>query len=1050
MLNPVLELNYHRSLEHLHVGCDAPRAYFIPYQSECAAKKANRADSDRFVSLCGEWNFTYFASVNDLPDFTADSYDRAGEESIYVPMSWQMLLDRGYDKPHYTNVNYPFMVEPPIVPNDNPCGLYERDVMIDANALQSRDMKMVFEGVDSCFYLFINNRFVAYSQVSHLTSEISVGGFLKEGKNNIKVVVLKWCDGSYLEDQDKIRLSGIFREVYLLLRDKVHITDLFARPELNEALDHARVFLTVNTNARAEVAYSFRSPCGKELAKGNLTVDGEETLTIDVDAPMLWSDETPTLYELYLSCGDEVIRQEIGLRRFEVKGKVLYVNGQKVKGKGVNRHDSHPSLGSATPMDHMIKDLYLLKQHNVNMVRTSHYPNDPRFMELCDRLGFYVCDENDIETHGMNPAGDWDELTNNPDWTEAYLDRMERTFERDKNHACVLMWSVGNESGTGLNHRKQYDYLHSRYPGCIVHCEDATRRYTGNYKRCTPLDDKEKLKNLDPEYVDINSGMYLMPGVLEANYLKNKYTNLPYFLCEYSHAMGNGPGDLEEYWQLVYKYDCFFGGCVWEMTDHSVDIGTVGKPAYIYGGDLGNYPHDSNFCVDGLVYPDRRPHTGMMELKQVLRPVRVEKVDFEKQTVTLKSTRYFTTLADLDLIWTVERNGRVVREGRICELNVQPARRRTYKLDLGDLSVLDGFCYLNLYFRSNKSTPWSEVGFEVGFEQFEIESAAMPVLGNKSFAGSLVLEQNDKQIKVTDGDSVYTVDRIHGLIASIVGNGKELLASPIAPTIWRAPTDNDRKIKLDWAKYGYDAMQLRCDGCDVVEECADRVTVRAALVMGAKRYRPLLRMNADYIFQKGEGVTLRVDVSFEKIRTAWDYLHTEQKTSELPFLPRFGMEFKMPAGCERLTYFGRGPVESYIDKRWASRVSCFETTVTDHFEPYIRPQENMAHTDTRWVEISSFAGIGLLATNTEYASAFSFNCAHYTAEQLTKTAHDYELEPLAETVVNLDYRHSGIGSASCGTKLADQYKLNESEFTYSVRLLPVLTGDVCPFDKTVK
>ena len=384
-------------------------------------------------------------------------------------------------------------------------------------------------------------------------------------------------------------------------------------------------------------------------------------------------------------------------------------------------------------------------------------------------------------------------------------------------------------------------------------------------------------------------------------------------------------------------------------------------------------------------------------------------------------------------------------------MNVQPQCRRTYKLPAGALEALDGFCYLNLYFRSNKSTPWSDVGFEVAFEQFEIACAAMPKLQRKSLIQtSLDVVSGDKTITVTDANATYTIDRIHGLLTSIKGMGEELLASPVTPTIWRAPTDNDRKIKLDWMKFGYDAMQIRCDSCEVIEKAEDRVTVRAALVMGTKRFRPLLRMSADYIFQKGEGVTLRTEVVFQKIRTTWDYLHTEQKTSELPFLPRFGMEFKMPADYERLTYFGRGPVESYIDKKWASRVSRFETTVTDHFEPYIRPQENMAHTETRWVEISAFSGIGLLATNTEYADSFSFNCSHYTAEQLTNTPHDYELEPLAETVVNLDYRHSGIGSASCGTKLADQYKLDESEFTYSVRLLPVLTGDVCPFAKIKK
>ena len=515
--------SYHRSLEHLHVNCEKPHAYFIPYGSETTAKKQNRAISERFVSLCGEWKFHYYKSLEEVEDFTIDSHSTDGFDLLTVPMSWQYALGRGYDTPHYTNHKYPFPVDPPFVPLENPCGLYERTFEMDGETLSKRDVKLVFEGVDSCFYLYINHKFVGYSQVSHTTSEFSVNEYLTDGKNTVQVLVLKWCDGSYLEDQDKIRSSGIIREVYLLARDKAHITDIYTRALLSEDLKSAVLNAELSVNKPLLIEYNLFSPAGDELAKGEVEVNENETIYINIDSPILWSDETPCLYTLALKAGEEYIRQEIGVRRFEVKGRVVYVNGKKVKAKGVNRHDSHPELGSATPMDHMLRDLYLLKAHNVNMIRSSHYPNDPRFYELCDRLGFYVCNESDCETHGFKNAGaedtpsgyPWDQLTDNPEWSEAYLDRAERMFERDKNHASILMWSVGNESGTGLNHRLTSEYFHRRMPDAIVHCEDASRRASNLYMRSGC---KEKRPDFD--YIDIESGMYLA-------YSQNQELNVP-------------------------------------------------------------------------------------------------------------------------------------------------------------------------------------------------------------------------------------------------------------------------------------------------------------------------------------------------------------------------------------------------------------------------------------------------------------------------------------------------------------------------------------------
>ncbi|MBQ9784434.1 MAG: DUF4981 domain-containing protein [Clostridia bacterium] len=1020
----MLELNYHRSLANLHVGCEEPHAYFIPYQSDAAANTCNRAESDRFVSLCGEWAFRYYPSERSLPDFTAEAYSAEGADRLNVPMSWQLALNRGYDLPQYTNINYPYPVDPPHVPEDNPCGLYERQFEVSADALADKDIRMVFEGVDSCFYLYVNKKFAAYSQVSHMTSEVCINDYLVPGVNTVQVLVFKWCDGSYLEDQDKIRSSGIFREVYLLLRDRVHVKDLYVRPYLNDDFTNATVKAEIALNGRADVAYRLVCPCGKTVAEGTLAADGTAELTLSVANPVLWNDEEPRLYALYLTVGGEHIRQEIGLRRYEIQGRVILVNGKKVKAKGVNRHDSHPYLGGATPMDHMLRDLYIMKAHNINMIRTSHYPNDPRFYELCDRLGFYVCDEADIETHGFGNVLCWGRLTDDPAWSEAYLDRARRMMERDKNRACVLMWSVGNESYIGLNHRLMAAYFHTRMPGCIVHSEDASRQALGQSGYAK-----------DMEYVDLDSRMYPSVEDIVKDYGDSRKVKKPFYLCEYSHAMGNGPGDLEKYWQAIYKYDWFFGGCVWELLDHSVDIGTVGDPKFIYGGDFGTFPNDGNFCVDGLLYPDRRPHTGMLELKQVLRPCRMVAFDAKKGSVTLWNTRHFTNLSDLDLCWTLERNGRVIREGRIANLNIVPGRRRTYVLDKNGFEGLDGFCYLNLYFRTNLSAPWAPAGYEVGFEQTELESAAMPAIEKAPMSQTFGVCECGYDIVVTDGDSVYTVDRLHGLLSSVKGSGKELLASPVKPTIWRAPTDNDRVIKSQWYEDFYHKMQVNCRCCTVESVSDEEIVVAASLILSAPAKLPLARMNVKYVFARSAGVRVDMDVKVEK---------------KDAFLPRFGLEFKMPADCEQLSYFGRGPVESYADKKHASRVSRYATTVTEHFEHYVRPQENMAHTDTRWVEVANMAGQGLLATNTDATATFSFNCSHFTPEMLTETAHDYELVPLAETVVHLDYRHSGIGSNSCGPVLDKELRIDEQAFRFAVRLLPVRVNDVCPFAKIVK
>lgn len=1023
------EYSFHKSQEVLHYGCEAPRAYFVPYHSEQSALTDNRAASARFFSLCGDWDFKFYPAPSMIEDFTAEGFCTCGFDKMTVPRSWQTVLGKGYDTPNYTNVNYPYPVDPPHVPDINPSALYVRNFELTEDYLSGKDIYINFEGVDSCFYLYINDKFVGYSQVSHMTSEFKITDKLNVGKNTIKVLVFKWCDGSYLEDQDKFRYSGIFREVYLLARDKVHISDLYCRQSINAKYTQAVLRVETELSGKAQIDYKLLDPKGHEESGGSITLDGSGAFEMLVANPKLWSDETPVLYTLVIKCGDEHIVQYVGFRTIEIKNRIVYINGQKVKVHGANRHDSHPILGSATPTDHMLEDLYILKRHNFNMIRTSHYPNDPRFYTLCDKLGFFVCDETDYETHGMQRIGDWDYFSREEAWTESLLDRVQRMFERDKNHPSIIMWSLGNESGVGENQEKMSNYIKSRLPGAIVHCEDASRRLWNPNTKPGAIKDAGKYTGLyELDWYDVSSRMYpSFPEMKE--YLADKKYTKPYFLCEYCHAMGLGPGDLKQYWDLIFANDHFFGGCVWEMIDHSVATGDdiYNDPHYVYGGDFGDFPHDGNFCVDGLVYPDRRPHTGIKEHKAVLKPFVISEVTADG-SFRIKSRRYYTSLEDLSLYWSVECDGKIVRDGVISELKVAPQRSRKYKLDLEGLELC-GICTLNFSVRQIKSTPWAPAGFEVGFHQEKLEAAERVSKDEACKTNKVVVSEDDKAIRVTVGETSYKFCKTCGLIAAIKDNGKDMISSPMTPTVFRAPTDNDRRIKSDWYNSGFDRTAVKCYSVsvDASDDCA---VIKASLSLGAKLLAPAAKIEAEYTVASTGELSVMMDVKVAE---------------NLPPLPRFGLQFEMPEGNEKLEYFGMGPGESYIDLRNSSYLGHFTSKVSDNFEPYVRPQENMAHADTEWVAVTNESRHGLLVVAD--GKPISFNCSHFTPHQLASTRHDYELVPKKETVVNIDYRHTGIGSNSCGPSLLPEFRFSEKEFTFKFRILPAVLGNVDPFSK---
>ncbi len=1013
--------DYHNDLNTLHVNTEKPHAYIIPYDSESSAYEGVRERSRFFKLLSGAWDFKFYSSIDDVSDPRGEDIDYT--EKMPVPSNWQYSIGRGYDVPHYTNVTYPFPYNPPHVPKKNPAALYRRRFTLSGDELAGKDVMLNFDGVDSCFYLFVNGEFVGYSEVSHMTSEWNVSEFIKEGENEITALVVKWCTGSYLEDQDMFRASGIFRDVYILFREKERIEDVFIKTELQDNFKKAKITADIKTNAQRTLSYTLYEKDGAIVSRGQTIVDGEGMLDIaEIKNPHTWSDEDPYLYTLILEAGGEFMRFFVGVRRIEIIKRVVYINGKKVKVKGVNRHDSHPVLGHAVTMEHMLRDVMIMKAHNINMVRTSHYPNDPRFLELCDIYGLYVCDEADAECHGVpNIYCDNPDLTNNPEWQHLYLDRMERMFERDKNHASIIMWSVGNESGPGVNHRAMRDYIKAHDTSRIVHIEDETRRaHQVDLER-----ESGNLCNVDPsfwrEYTEIESRMYPDFNDLERYYLKSEKLRDPVFLCEYCHAMGNGPGDIGKYVELMYKYDCFFGGCVWEFCDHSVATGDYrySKPDFIYGGDSGEHPHDSNFCVDGLVGPDRKIHTGMLEVKEAYAPI---ELSYSDGRLTVKSRRHFVSLSDITLYYTVKKNGKIIESGSLGALNVAPGKSESYKLDITPA----GFTTLDICARYNRAYPWADAGSEVAARQFIISDKL------QSFAAKpckVELFESDELYTVRFGDASVSVSRLSGLIESIVSSGEEMLSAPVTPTVWRAPTDNDRKIKREWLPAFYDKLKVECRLTDVTVG-ASSVTIKSNLVMVTPEGNDIISLGTAYrISADGIKVSTRATVK-----------------EGLPPLPRFGFRFELPEKMENLRYFGYGPMEAYEDKRLAAKIDFYKTTVTENFVDYIKPQENGAHFGCRFADISTHHGNGLYFS----AKSFSLSASHYPPEALTEAQHSYELKPSKETTLIIDYRNAGIGSASCGPTLPPEYTISEKEILFGFNIKPMYITNLIPSTEYVE
>lgn len=1007
---------YYENLSVLHENTMPARAYFIPASKRMDNLVEHREESDRMQLLNGTWKFQYFNSIYDVQEpFFEKDYDTENFDEIQVPSVWQMA---GYDTHQYTNIRYPFPFDPPYVPQDIPCGTYAHTFVYhkDENAPKAF---LNFEGVDSCFYVWINGSYVGYSQVSHMTSEFDITDLLRDGENSIAVLVMKWCDGSYLEDQDKFRMSGIFRDVYILKRPKQAISDYHIKTRIEDML--AKVEIEMKFYSPLNVKISIEDRNGAVVALGSIAEEG--TAVLEIASPELWNTENPYLYKLILETENEVIVDHIALRKIEIKDQVIYLNGQKIKFRGVNRHDSDPVTGFTINPEQITTDLTLMKQHNFNAIRSSHYPNAPFFYEMCDKYGFMVIDEADIEAHGpfmiyrkedtdYNRFKRWNEkIADDPVWEEAIVDRVKLMVERDKNRFCIVMWSMGNESAYGCNFEKALEWTKNFDPDRITQYESARYR---NYD-----------ETYDYSNLDVYSRMY--PAFSEIQEYLDKDGSKPFLLVEYCHSMGNGPGDFEDYFQMIQDNDKMCGGFVWEWCDHAIAHGTAenGKTIYAYGGDHGEEIHDGNFCMDGLVYPDRTVHTGLLEYKNVYRPARVISYDKESGELVLHNYMDFDNLKDyVKISYELTQDGLLIGKGKLDEVSVVPHSEGKTNLQVNVPE--NGKCYLKLTYHLKKEMPLLEEGYILGFDEIEVsQKDAKCQLAEKWVEktvtdSELQVSEDDTQIHIKGREFAYTIDRRTALFTEMKFAGREYLNHPMELNIWRAPTDNDMYIKSEWKKAHYDKAYTRAYTTEVVQgKHGVKITSHASVV--AETVQKILDVTITWKIEAAGKIDADIAVT---------------KDDEFPDLPRFGVRMFLDKKLSAARYFGMGPQESYCDKHQAASHGLYQANVDDLHEDYIRPQENGSHYDCEYVELNnSRYGIVVSAEN-----AFSFNASYYTQEELEEKTHNYELTESDSVVFCVDYALNGIGSNSCGPVVLEQYRFNDVLFRFQFTLIPYIKG----------
>lgn len=995
--------SYHENSSFLHVNMMPRRSYYIPFKSvKESLKNISRDNQESFKSLNGKWKFKYFDSLKDVNIDDLLDNKNEGFDFIKVPSVWQMC---GYDNHQYTNVKYPIGFDPPFVPTNNPCGFYMRDFKIDSFS-KDKDYHLNFEGVDSCFYIWINGEFIGYSQISHSISEFDITRQVSEGKNTIAVLVLKWSDGTYFEDQDKFRMSGIFRDVYILEREKSRIIDY--KIETNINLEEKIGFLNLKVIDKLNnpnISYSLLDPNNEIIQSGSINND---SIILRIEGVELWNPEVPKLYTLLIKTDNEVIREKVGMRVVSIEDSVLKLNGVNMKLRGVNHHDSHPLNGYVITDEDLLLDLKLMKEYNFNSIRTAHYPKSPNFYEMCDKYGFLVINEADIETHGVvelyghGYLENYNMIANDPIYEKVIKDRIEASIIPYKNRTCIFMWSVGNESGFGCNFEKGLMRARELDNTRLLHYEGAFYA--------------DKNRKNDFSNIDVISRMY--PSIDEIKEYFNNGIDKPLILCEYAHAMGNGPGGLKDYDELIQENKEFAGAYVWEWCDHAIDMGKSkeGKTMYGYGGDFGEVSHDGNFCVDGLVYPNRVPHTGLLEYQNINRPVRLIEIDEINNKVKLKNMMDFSDASDLlNIKYTLFSDGYIVSEKELVIDTLKPKEEKWYSLCLPEIpdeivTVLFEYIVKSDFLLYKEGLKLGH-DFIVWSNNVQNLKSFKSITEIKSCEEGFIVSESAKEINVINEDFNYIYDKNTALFKLIENKKCKFIEECMKFKVWRAPTDNDRKIKFEWTEAGFNNLEPRVYKTTIEKkQNYIRITSHMSLI-------PIYREKV-------------LDIVINWTILPNGLIKSEisaVKNVNLPFLPRFGVEIKLDKSYENLSYFGLGPYENYQDKHSASYLGRFNTSVSKMHEDYIRPQENGSRGLCKEVKVYNEDSTIYITSNDN----FSFSASHFSTEELTNKMHNFELVEDDATYLIVDYKQSGIGSNSCGPELDHQYRLNEKDMKFN-------------------
>ncbi len=974
MLKKCFEYSYHCDPTVFRVNELTDHAYFIPYESTESVRK-KREESALFYSLNGKWKFQWKPSIYYMDDFYINDFDDTNFEEIIVPENWQL---HGADYIQYQSSPYPFIVDLPNVPIKNPVAAYCKE--FDFSLKEGKRYELHFEGKDSCVYVWLNGKFVGYGEVPHNDSSFDISPYLRNGKNRLCVMMYKWCSGSYLDDQDKIRLSGLFRDVYILERSVEGIRD-FCITTSNDGT----VNLTFDAKAPVKIQII---DAGKVISSGQ-TYSGE--IILKVENPILWSAENPYLYELLISCGGEYIYRKFGFREISLIDGIFCINGVPVKLYGVNRHDSNPDGGYVTDYDFMRNELILMKQHNINAIRTSHYPNDPRFYELCDELGFYVFCEADMECHGCRYVDRNEEIVDNPDFEGAILDRMSRMINAFKNNPSIVIWSLGNESGWGINFRKAAQYVKATDPTRGLHLE--IRQV-----------ERDVMTQEDKDFINENftfhSRMYSNSERL-SNILATKENPLPILLCEYCHAMGNSCGDLRFYDEIFQSHPRYAGGFIWEWCEHAVRLKDENGVAYFgYGGDFGEHHHVSNVCMDGMVSPDRIPHSSLLEAKAVFAPLRISKEEDGSFYVLNRSA--FQDLSDYDISWQITSDQKKNGEG-CCNISIAPGTKAKLPITVFEPYKAE-IAYITIHVTLRKDKLWAQKGHSIAAYSFQlsVDNAKAEEDMADCISAVPVLKETREAYVISGKNFIYTFPKDEGTLAQMVVNGEELLENPLRWNCFRAPTDNDHKwgngISLSWrntVNFGnieYPELLVKHFKAYVKEAC--------------------VYMTGEYIF----AVQGRYPISTGKVeyRIYGDgKLEISQKgmiSEKLPYwLPRYGYLLQLKQGARKIEYFGYGPAECYEDKQSHALLGQYSYCCDDPKEVYEKPQEYGSHCNTKWLAVET-GNAALRITGDD----FSFSASYYDVHKIASAAHMKDLVKEDVLQLYLDYRMSGVGSNSCG------------------------------------